>query len=302
MNATWALEAALERETEPVVLAAALRAGTTDRALDFLDHPHWQVRLAALGALRDSREAVGHVIGTLGAADVRYRNEAVKGLAELTGVRLPSDPAAWRAWWKANGEDFLSGRLSRGYGRRLPGPGRTTFYGVPLLSTRICFVVDRSLSMKEKGRLEKAKKELNDLLEHLPDGSLVNIIFFGEETVSLSNAPIPLDRSVRQRAASFVNRQRCVKATDLHGALEEALTYVGSPERGRLREDGVDTIVVLSDGKATVGRVVDDELLGRAVARRSRYLGPVIHAIGISSGARSLEVMARLTGGVYRVR
>ena len=303
LGAREAVLAAIEREPEPAVLAAGLAAISTEKALAHLGHPQWQVRLAAARALREVPQAVGPVVDALPAMDLRLRNSACAGLAALTKTDLPADPAAWRDWWKANGEDFAAGRYAPQERKELKGPGRTTFYDVPVSSSRVCFLIDRSPSMKELNRFEAACRELKRLLEELPDGSRVNIIFFGGTTSLLSASPTrPLDRVTRRDALQFVDRMGYESGTDLYGALEKALALVGSPESGRLREEGPDTLIVLSDGVATVGRLVDDELVARVIARRARYLRPVIHTISLTADARSLKILSDLTGGEYKVK
>jgi hypothetical protein len=51
-----------------------------------------------------------------------------------------------------------------------------------------------------------------------------------------------------------------------------------------------------------VGRLVNDDLVGRVIARRARYLRPVIHTVSLSSDARSMKLLAELTGGEYRMQ
>ena len=179
-------------------------------------------------------------------------------------------------------------------------PLRTiAFYDIPVQSSRVCFVIDRSRSMREQGRFDAAKKELKRILEALPDGALVNVIFFGGSASCLWKYARPLDSRSRSEAAAYVERMGYESCTDLYGALEKALTMVGNPESGRLHEDGVDTIVVLSDGQATAGKVIDDELIARIIARRSRYLRPVFHTVSLSSDSKSLRLLAEKTGGEY---
>lgn len=296
------LLAALEREREPVVLAAALSGLASEKAERFLSHAHWQVRWSALQGLRGSRRSVGAIVGALSADDARFRNSAVEALASLTGTRLPADPGAWKEWWKANGADFDSGAYRPGHPAAAPGPGRTTFYDVPIVSNRICFVVDRSRSMKEQNRFETAKLELKALLDRLPDGSRINILFFGGSLSTFARSTRILDAHVRREAAFFIDRQLYEPATDLYQALERALSYAGDPDSGALREGGIDTIIVLSDGQATTGRLIDDELVARVIARRARFLRPVIHAVSLSREARSLQMLSEFTGGEYRTK
>lgn len=303
MGAKDALATVVDRESGPVFLATALAATPTEKAAAFLNHPQWQVRLAALDGLRRSRDSVGVIVDSLSINDLRYRKCAATALARLTETELPPDPRAWADWWKANKDDFERGAYSAAAPRTPEGPGRTVaFYDIPVHSSRVCFVIDRSRSMKEQGRFDNAKRELKRILETLPEGSVFNVIFFGGTSVSLWRYPRPLDAKSRQEAINYVERMGLESCTDLYGALERALTMVGNPESGRLHEDGADTIVVLSDGQATVGKVVDDELIATIIARRARYLRPVFHTVSLSSDSKSLKLLAEKTGGEYRAK
>ena len=300
LGAKPSLASVIDHDPPPVVLAAALGASPTDRGAEFLGHSQWQVRLAALDALRRSRGSVGPLVGSLARADLRYRKEAAAALARLTETELPPDPDAWAGWWKANADDFERGVYSPS-ARKIPeGAGRTVaFYDIPVQSSRVCFVIDRSRSMREQGRFDAAKRELKRILETLPEGALFNVIFFGGSAVSLWKYPRALDSRTRAEAAAYVERMGLESCTDLYGALEKALTMVGNPDSGRLYEDGVDTIVVLSDGQATTGKVIDDELIARIITRRARYLRPVFHTVSLSNDSKSLRLLAEKTGGEY---
>jgi len=156
--------------------------------------------------------------------------------------------------------------------------------------------------MKEQGRFDHARAELKRLLESMPDGSLVNVIFFGWTTNCFAKQPRLLDAPSRRELETFIDRCGLESGTDLYGALEKALSNIGNPDTGKLYEDGVDTIVVLSDGQATVGRIIDDELLAWVIARRARFLRPVFNTISLSSDSKSLKLLAEKTGGEYRAK
>jgi hypothetical protein len=298
MRAEGPLLKALDVEREPAALATILWGLASDRAEWHLDHATWQVRLAALRALRESKGAVGNIVGRLPTSDARWRNEAVATLAKITGREMPSD--AWPDWWRVNGEDFKAGRVNAA--AAVEGPGRTTFYDIPIASTRICFVIDRSGSMRDHGRFQKARKELLGLIDRLPEGARVNIVFFGGTASFWAKTTRALDAQARKDAARWIEDQGLESGTDLYRALDKALGTVGWADSGKLREDGVDTLFLLSDGEATVGRLQDDELIARVIARRSRYLRPVIHAVALSSQAPSMRLLAELTGGEYRLK
>jgi hypothetical protein len=303
MGAKTELAVAIDREAAPVSLAAALGVQPSERGVRYLSHPQWQVRLAALGALRRSRESVGPIVESMALNDVRYRNHAAATLLRITDTELPPDPDVWRDWWKANRADFESGTYAPLSPRLPPGPGRTVaFYDIPVHSSRVCFVIDRSRSMREQDRFDNAKRELKRLLETMPEGSLVNIIFFGGSQSCFAKSPVTLDARSRRDLTMFVDKARLESATDLYAALEKSLTMVGNPDSGRLHEDGVDTIVVLSDGQATVGKIIDDDLIAQVISRRARYLRPVFHTVSLSSDSKSLRLLAERTGGEYRAK
>jgi len=303
LGAKDALAAVVGRETSPVILSAALAASPTEKAQTYLTYYQWQVRLAALEAVRNSRASVGPIIESMSQPDLRYRKEAATTLGRITETFLAPDPDLWNDWWKANRDDWERGNYSP-FARKLPeGPGRTVaFYEIPVHSSRVCFVIDRSRSMREQGRFDAAKKELKHILETLPDGAIFNVIFFGGSASSLWKYPRPLDEKTRLDATHYVERMGLESCTDLYGALEKALTMVGSPDSGRINEDGVDTIVVLSDGQATAGKVIDDELIARIITRRARYLRPVFHTVSLSSDSKSLRLLAEKSGGEYRAK
>ncbi|HLY10455.1 MAG TPA: VWA domain-containing protein [Planctomycetota bacterium] len=303
LGAKAALAGILERESSPVLLAAALAASPTEKGGAYLANGQWQVRLAALDALRGSRASVGPIIESLSQNDLRYRKEAASALARLTETTLAPEPELWNDWWKSNRDDWERGSYSPFARKRPEGPGRTVvFYDIPVHSSRVCFVIDRSRSMREQGRFDTAKKELKRILETLPDGALFNVIFFGGSASSLWKYPRVLDSRTRLDATLYVDHMGLESCTDLYGALEKSLSMVGNVDSGRLHEDGVDTIVVLSDGQATVGKVIDDELIARIIARRARYLRPVFHTISLSNDSKSLRLLAERTGGEYMAK
>ena len=91
LGATTELAVVLDREASPAPLAVALAAAPTGQGAKFLGHPQWQVRLAALDALRRSRGSVGPIVESLARNDVRYRRAATAALWRLTDTELPVD-------------------------------------------------------------------------------------------------------------------------------------------------------------------------------------------------------------------
>src|SRR5262249_28329375 len=91
MGAKDALSSIVGRETGPVFLSTALYAGPGSPGVGFMEHTQWQVRLGALTGLRQSRSAVGPLVGALSQNDLRFRKEACESLRKITGTELPMD-------------------------------------------------------------------------------------------------------------------------------------------------------------------------------------------------------------------
>jgi len=99
LGASAELAVAVERESSAAALAAALGASPTDVGVKYLAHPQWQVRHAALEALRRSKSSVGSIVDAMGPNDLRFRRAASATLARITETELPPHPDFWRDWW-----------------------------------------------------------------------------------------------------------------------------------------------------------------------------------------------------------
>ncbi|HEV3028103.1 MAG TPA: hypothetical protein VG457_11055, partial [Planctomycetota bacterium] len=76
LGAKDALSTVIDRESSPVILSTALSASPNERGAAYLTNSQWQVRIAALEALRHSRASVGPIIESMSQTDLRYRKEA----------------------------------------------------------------------------------------------------------------------------------------------------------------------------------------------------------------------------------
>jgi Mg-chelatase subunit ChlD len=216
----------------------------------------------------------------------------------LTRTDLYGDAGAWAAWWKANREDFLAGRYNPAQPKR-EGSGRTTFFELPVISRRIVFVLDRSKSMAEgkPRKIDVVRAEMKALLSALPDGTRLNVIFFGDRLDTFAQSTRVLDARTRKEALDFMERTEPDGRTNLYDALDKALSLVGSPETGALRDEGVDTIFVLSDGAPTFGRISDAELILRRFTRENRFLRASVHTIAVGDVGTLLSRLADFNDG-----
>ncbi|MFN3486575.1 MAG: HEAT repeat domain-containing protein, partial [Planctomycetota bacterium] len=189
LAATRALAALGEPAPE---VAATLRESLTSE--------YWQVRVAAAEAaarlgLRNLTEALLESLKDLRGRPAMDLNEALK---KLTGVDKRGSYDAWKAWWERHRESFLAGTYRPEPLEQSGSAGTTTFYGIPVISTAVAFVLDVSGSMwqpaswkpsPEDGappglrlagdlKIHVLQYELKKTLLKLPEGATVCLIFF----------------------------------------------------------------------------------------------------------------------------
>jgi len=160
-DAQAALVARARVESEPGVriaiadaLAPKIKGNDEIRAalLPWLEGGPWAVKLAAAQALAkaDDVRLVPPLIKLLATASGRMKYEINELLKKLTRADRHGDFAAWSAWWEKNDNEVLAGTY-------VPPPAEmalrqmapvTMFYGIPVHSTKVIFIIDTSLSMK----------------------------------------------------------------------------------------------------------------------------------------------------------
>ncbi len=281
------------------VAAASKEARFVAPAIANLAHAAWQVRLAAaeaLGGLRP-KEAIEPLIERLDAEEtVRVRAAVAEALFRLTGQPLDDIAAAWRQWWAAHGGAFaVPAEVPT---RTVSSAGTVaTFYGVPLRSERVCFVLDRSESMEaidlrwkgeRRTRLEAAAAELFAALARLRDDARANVIFFGTDVDPWKKALVPLSAANRAQLAKHVQGQTPSGATNLYDALDFALA-----------DAAVDTVLLLSDGAPSAGKYEGTDEILRAVRRRNQTRRIAIHAVSLGTDSQLLRRLAAENGGSY---
>ncbi|MCZ6691330.1 MAG: HEAT repeat domain-containing protein [Planctomycetota bacterium] len=275
--------------------AEAVEAGR-----DALRDKAWPVRAAAIELLRDSknRSAVEPLIAALEMKG-RLGEDAYQALMRLTGMDLPPEADLWLRWWALQEDSFRPAES----GPKGDSPRKTRtalrYHGVPVVSRRIAFILDRSGSMRdplEKGgrgtKFEFARKELSRVIDELPEKALFNIYFYSDEVSSWKKRATPAHRQSRLEARSFLDRQRAKGYTNLYGALVAGLDDLE-----------VDTIYLLSDGGPSRGDVIFTERILHRVGRRNRIRRVVIHTIDTGSSrwhqAYLLKELAKGSGGRY---
>lgn len=281
-------------------LEAAGLAGDTLLAPDVvksLGHKVWQVRLTAAESLGRIRVplAIEPLIRRLEDRLERKRVQtaAATSLVRITGVQLYDLAGAWRKWWTDNQRSFRVPAQPAEPRRRKHGSSVITFYGLPVESDRVIFVIDKSGSMqapallgKSGSRLLVAKAQVLDVVRRLPDTAWGNAIFFESKTFAWRSKLTRLDSVARKSLRGWVRRRRPKGGTELFLGLNKAL-----------RDKQVDTIFVLSDGEVQAGTPILKLVQALNGDRRI-----AIHCVAIGTDSLLLRHLAAQNGGRYTRR
>jgi len=242
-------------------------------------------------------EALDALVAILAGLRGEARGDVVAYLAFVTGRNFGTDADAWAAWIAEHRDEIVVPPARPDY----PPPQRAlesadnhddpAYYGIPLYAERVVFLVDVSSSMEERGRLEKAKRELESALWLLPPTAAFTIVAYSDGAVAWEKRLVPATDATKRSAAAFVRGLRPEGRTATGDALALAFTL------------DVEAVYLLSDGRPTAGKVVEPERIVRMVADANRTRRVSLHAIGIAPDpglAEFLEVLARANHGVFR--
>lgn len=287
--------------------------------VELLDDHDWRVRetaAEALGRLRQ-RDAIGPLIDHLERDRYRVRDAIACALRRTTGMPFDESRSAWRRWWTDHARDFevpsvetVDAMEAKRATARASASTRATFYGLPVTSDHVTVVIDVSGSMGEPAhlnetpatgdpaaepagptKLDMAKSECTRLLEQMPDGSHLNLLFFSDQVERWQRGVVELDRSHVVRATMYVRDRRAGGSTNLCEALTEALA---DPE--------TDAIYLLTDGEPTSGKIIDPALLRADVHHKNHGQRVQIHTIALGHSSALLQHISEDSHGIYLER
>ena len=273
-----------------------------------------RVRIEAVqqvGNLR-RKESVPILIERLEQEEGRIRQDIARVLRLVTGLDHGMSRSRWKAWWDAEGAGFALPTYAQAAAaekeridRRRSNESIATFYGLQVVSDRVCFILDTSGSMATAAkprpgrtssregagttRLTVAQDELARTLTAFPDGDSFNVVFFESVVRRWSNELQEMDPRQREDALGFVQAQKAAGGTALFDALVIAM-----------EDELVDTIYVLTDGDPSAGRITDPPQLRAEIARMNATRKVQINTIAIGQSSPLLRGLAADSGGEYR--
>lgn len=283
--------------------AAALTGDISlaERVRASLSHERWEVRLTVAEALRKlrERESVEPLIVQLEQEEERRVATAIgQTLFELTGVQLYAEAGPRRRWFEDHGETFEVPDVIP-VAPKVEGGTSAGFYGIPIESERVIFVIDQSGSMsaadrgtggegEAKNRLEAAVLEVKRALGNLPTGSRVNVLFFHTTHQGWRDRLTKLGKRTRADLIDHLDKQRPTGGTNIYDPLAAAL-----------QDDDVDTVLLLSDGVPGSGKYVATADILRGVRRLNQTRRIAIHCVSLGMRSELLERLAAENGGRY---
>ena len=157
----------------------------------------------------------------------------------------------------------------------------------------LTFVIDTSGSMEREGRLELVKEALRLLVDELSRNDTVAIVTFGNDARVMLE---PTRASDRSEILGVIGELRPDGSTNLEAGLR--LGY--GLARESMTENGIDRVVLASDGVANVG-LTDPESILDAI-RRDAEAGIELVSVGVGMGNFNdtlLEQLADQGDGFY---
>ena len=317
-------------EKDPRVRSAALGAvGDLDTGLweditiGRLADLDWTIRLQAVDLIRyrNLKRAVPHLINALNGASPRLAHAIGDALEDFTGQKIEPYADAWSKWWDDNKDKFdadSDAKVKKGKRNEFK---IVHFYGMPIKSDRVLFIIDVSSSMKlvtqnhnprEKWKpppvvtggdappppppppeilsgpkIDVAKHELKKAIDALPKDTTFNIIAFCNAAMAWQPQMVPADDRHKLAALKWVRALKPKSVTYIDGALRLAFKIAGLLDvQSSNPEITVDTMVLMSDGAPTDNsnknpKNMDPEIILGHVREWNADKRVKIHCIGV---------------------
>ncbi|MCH2104636.1 MAG: HEAT repeat domain-containing protein [Planctomycetes bacterium] len=296
-------------EDDPVARSAAaisLAAVRTPDALsalyELLNDPEYSVRFQAVEAILAARHksSISPLLRRLDKEKGVMRPIILNNLRLLTGEDFGNSARMWLSWWKDHQESFQIPSLrdaeaaEAARGERKDGNRtKASFYGMRIISNRLCFVIDNSGSMTNKTpsgktRLKAMQDQLKETLENLQDGTLLNLAFFAARVELWADELKLLNTQSRADAIEMISEIGTSGAT---------MTYEGL--LAGLSDPRVDTIYLLTDGTPYGGSLPNTGDILREISRINSVRHVVIHCVSVGQDSAFLQSLAEQNNGDY---
>ena len=332
------LRTVLGKDKDRRVRSAALEAiakqgeAAAPFAIERLADSAWSVQLQAVQMLvrLEHKAAIPHFINALSRTTPRVAEAIGTALKTMTGQNFEPYADVWSRWWEDNKDDFAGAPKVKG--RAQERFEKVHFYGLPIKSDRVIFVIDLSKSMelptKNANPAEKwkpqgpvtgdapppppppeeilsgpkimvAKHELRKAVAKLPEQHYFTIIGFRTGVEAWKETPVQAKKANKEAAYKWIRKLKPKGVTYIEGALRRAFEIAGIVNvDDKYPVLVADTIVVMSDGAPTNNhptkvKNADTEKLLALVRQWNHQDRVVIHAIGVDM-LEHIDFLAKL--------
>lgn len=251
------------------------------------------VRLAMHAAVERRSKAAIPVLIDLIDPDLTEGRGAITHFARASLVALVGQDFQsiedWRNFWKASGATFDPEASDEDEPTKVHRDVEAPeFFGVPIISSNVAFVIDISGSMQrfdpggESGRsswevrqrITRTKRALAEAINKLSKDSKFNVIAFNEEITRFQKRLVPASKGAKNKSMRWVKKLVADRGTDTGAALKAAF-----------EDPRVDTIVLLSDGSPHTPEGEPRELMPkvlRLIKDLNRIRRVPIHTFGFT--------------------
>jgi hypothetical protein len=302
-----------------------------DTLLKFVNDPAWEVRMTLADCLgetakkKDVKRTITVIdrllVWVFSEADGRTQNRIRAALYYLTGKDYGLDKDAWKKWWdhekplfgkpKEKAEETgpadkdKDGKPDMTTEEEKPPPWsdpvakedptrpRPKFFGHELKNAHVTFVIDVSGSMGEaagagKTKLDVVKDELIKTIKAFDKRYWFNMYFYSDFCSRWKDKLQKATEENKTAAMNYVRGLGPMKMTNISYALRKAAD-----------DPDTDTIILLSDGKPTVG-ITDTTALLQDVRKWNKFKKIKISTVGMAGcDPAFLQELARQNGGSY---
>lgn len=268
---------ALRRMPHPSSIEPLLAAVKKPRRED------WPVLVAVCAALADNpdRRSVEPLIELLKSQEkppTRFRQDVLYALSSIAGNQFGrTDTKAWAEWWSQQPADFaVDPAVSSAFRAKYRVQDMSVqqnggFYGLPIASDRLSFVLDYSNSMKGDpiaNLKSNASMTISDLAKHV----LFNLVAFNTGVEPLEGYGLTDDRKA---ALTFIENTALSGQTRSYDGTEYAFGIAG-----------IDTLILLTDGQPTGGLQTRWDAIQPLTNLLLRYRPIAIHCIDFRVGGK----------------
>ena len=172
---------------------------------------------------------------------------------------------------------------------------RPRYYGIPINSKRVLFVMDRTCSMKsainDGTKLGHAKDILKDAIEQLPEDYKFGVLTFDNKVHQWTDQLMLATSENKKDAIRYVQKQKVGDdRKNVHGALKRSLEF----------DDALEEVFLLTEGIPKVGpspENIIDEIVFR---NQLRHIKINVIGVGLNLQSRNfLQTLAAKCNGAF---